>query len=184
MNKSSKIAHYSYITTVSSTDDYANTSLIFNTNILAHNEIDYIGYNKNLFNSNQTPSSYNNLNTESNPNNLNYNQFTLSYNYWALILLFIPMGTIFGNILVVLSVFREKNLRTVTNYFVVSLAIADLAVAIAVMPFAVYYEVTKRWNISKVLCDAWVATDVMASTASILNLVSIAIDRYCFYYIL
>jgi hypothetical protein len=66
----------------------------------------------------------------------------------------------------------------VTNYFVVSLAIADLAVSIAVMPFAVYYEVTKRWNISKVLCDAWVATDVMASTASILNLVSIAIDRY------
>lgn len=31
---------------------------------------------------------------------------------------------------------------------------------------------------SKTLCDAWVATDVMASTASILNLVAIAIDRF------
>lgn len=30
---------------------------------------------------------------------------------------------------------------------------------------------------SKTVCDAWVATDVMASTASILNLVAIAIDR-------
>lgn len=40
-----------------------------------------------------------------------------------------------------MSVIREKNLKTVTNYFVVSLAIADLTVAAAVMPFAVYYEV-------------------------------------------
>lgn len=36
---------------------------------------------------------------------------------------------------------------------------------------------TKKWLMSKVICDAWVATDVMASTASILNLVAIAIDR-------
>jgi len=33
---------------------------------------------------------------------------------------------------------------------------------------------------SKVLCDAWVAVDVMASTASILNLVAIAVDRFVF----
>ncbi len=176
MNKSSKIAHYSYITTVLPRDDFINTSFIFNNNIFSPSDIDYIGYNNNLIISNQTH-TYNTQNTARYPNNLDYNRFNQNYNYWALILLFIPIGTIFGNILVVLSVFREKNLRTVTNYFVVSLAIADLAVATAVMPFAVYYEVTKRWNISKVLCDAWVATDVMASTASILNLVSIAIDR-------
>lgn len=98
--------------------------------------------------------------------------------YWALVLVLFPLTTIFGNSLVVLSVFREKNLRTVTNYFVVSLALADMTVAAAVMPFAVYYEVTKRWLMSKVLCDAWVAVDVMASTASILNLVAIAVDRF------
>lgn len=61
--------------------------------------------------------------------------------YWALVLVFFPILTIFGNSLVVMSVIREKNLKTVTNYFVVSLAIADLTVAAAVMPFAVYYEV-------------------------------------------
>ena len=62
--------------------------------------------------------------------------------YWALILIFIPICTIVGNVLVVISVVKEKNLHTVTNYFVVSLAIADLAVASTVMPFAVYYEVS------------------------------------------
>lgn len=62
-------------------------------------------------------------------------------NYWALLLVFFPIMTLLGNILVVLSVIKEKSLRTVTNYFVVSLALADLTVAAAVMPFAVYLEV-------------------------------------------
>lgn len=61
--------------------------------------------------------------------------------YWAVALIFFPILTIFGNSLVVLSVIKEKNLRTVTNYFVVSLAIADLTVSAAVMPIAVLYEV-------------------------------------------
>lgn len=59
-------------------------------------------------------------------------------NYWALLLVVIPVVTIFGNVLVILSVYRERTLQTVTNYFIVSLALADLLVAIGAMPFAVY----------------------------------------------
>ena len=59
-------------------------------------------------------------------------------NYWALLLVIIPFVTIFGNVLVILSVYRERTLQTVTNYFIVSLALADLLVAIGAMPFAVY----------------------------------------------
>ena len=59
-------------------------------------------------------------------------------NYWALFLVIIPFVTIFGNVLVILSVYRERTLQTVTNYFIVSLALADLLVAIGAMPFAVY----------------------------------------------
>ena len=72
-----------------------------------------------------------------------------SNNYWALALLLIPVATIFGNILVVLAVVREKNLHNVTNYFVVSLAIADLTVAATVIPFAVYSEVSDDRNSRK-----------------------------------
>ena len=66
-----------------------------------------------------------------------------SVNYWAFTLIFFPLFTIFGNVLVVISVYREKSLHTVTNYFVVSLAISDIAVAAVVMPFAIYLEVSE-----------------------------------------
>ena len=69
---------------------------------------------------------------------------TSSGNYWALVLMFFPLLTIFGNVLVVISVYREKSLHTVTNYFVVSLAISDITVAAVVMPFAIYLEVSDR----------------------------------------
>lgn len=60
---------------------------------------------------------------------------------WALVLFVFPALTVFGNMLVVLSVYRERSLRTATNYFIVSLAVADIMVAILVMPLAVYVEV-------------------------------------------
>ena len=60
---------------------------------------------------------------------------------WALFLLAFPLMTVFGNVLVCLSVYRERNLRTATNFFIVSLAVADIMVAILVMPLAVYVEV-------------------------------------------
>lgn len=64
-------------------------------------------------------------------------------NYWALILLVFPLLTVFGNVLVVLSVYRERSLQSVTNYFIVSLAVADIMVAMLVMPLAVYVEVSE-----------------------------------------
>lgn len=64
--------------------------------------------------------------------------FSANYNYWALILIVFPFLTLFGNVLVILSVCRERTLQTVTNYFIVSLALADLLVAVVVMPFGVY----------------------------------------------
>ena len=62
--------------------------------------------------------------------------------YWGLSLVVLPLSAVFGNLLVILAVFKEKSLRSVTNYFIVSLAFADLLVAGVVMPFAVYYLVS------------------------------------------
>lgn len=64
------------------------------------------------------------------------------YRYWTLVLIIIPLLTVFGNVLVVMSVIKEKSLKTVTNYFICSLAVADIMVAVIVMSFAVYMEVS------------------------------------------
>nr|AWJ68172.1 putative dopamine receptor 3 [Hirudo verbana] len=96
-----------------------------------------------------------------------------------LCLLIIPLFTVLGNVLVCLSVYLEKNLRTLTNYYIFSLAVADIMVAVLVMPLNVYVETNNgRWDLGDILCDTWVAFDVMCCTASILNLAAISVDRY------
>lgn len=67
----------------------------------------------------------------------------LGYNYWALLLIAFSVFAVFGNVLVILSVKRERSLWNVTNYFIVSLAVADLLVAGVVMPFGVYFLVSQ-----------------------------------------
>ncbi|XP_046968323.1 dopamine D2-like receptor [Vanessa cardui] len=100
------------------------------------------------------------------------------YNLWALSLIVFPLLTLFGNVLVILSVARERSLQTATNYFIVSLAVADLLVAVVVMPFGVYYLFNGVWGLPAVVCDCYIAMDVTCSTSSIFNLVAISVDRY------
>lgn len=63
--------------------------------------------------------------------------------YWRLIWLVLPLGATFGNLLVIMAVYLERSLQSVTNYFIVSLAFADLFVGLIVMPFAVYVLVSR-----------------------------------------
>uniref|UniRef100_A0A8D1PJ80 G-protein coupled receptors family 1 profile domain-containing protein n=1 Tax=Sus scrofa TaxID=9823 RepID=A0A8D1PJ80_PIG len=84
-----------------------------------------------------------------------------------------------GNSLVCVSVAAERALQTPTNYFIVSLAAADLLLALLVLPLFVYSEVHGGvWLLSPGLCDALMAMDVMLCTASIFNLCAISVDRF------
>ncbi|MEE6462500.1 hypothetical protein FKM82_001616 [Ascaphus truei] len=86
--------------------------------------------------------------------------------------------TLFGNVLVCTAVIRFRHLRNrVTNIFIVSLAVSDLFVALLVMPWKAAAEVAGHWPFGA-FCDIWVAFDIMCSTASILNLCVISVDRY------
>jgi len=49
-----------------------------------------------------------------------------------------------GNILVCLAIARERKLQNTTNYFLMSLAVADCLVAILVMPMGMIAEVLGR----------------------------------------
>ena len=64
-------------------------------------------------------------------------------NYWALLLVTLSVCMVSGNVLVIMSVVRERALQNMTNYFIVSLASADLLVAGLVMPFTIYALVSK-----------------------------------------
>lgn len=49
--------------------------------------------------------------------------------------------TVIGNVFVIAAICVDRNLRSVANYLVASLALADLMVACLVMPFGALYEV-------------------------------------------
>uniref|UniRef100_A0A3Q3K633 G-protein coupled receptors family 1 profile domain-containing protein n=1 Tax=Monopterus albus TaxID=43700 RepID=A0A3Q3K633_MONAL len=84
-----------------------------------------------------------------------------------------------GNVLVCLSVYLEKALKTTTNYFIVSLAFADLMLAVLVLPLFVYAEFQGGvWSLNMLMCDGLMTMDVMLCTASIFNLCAISVDRF------
>ncbi|XP_015368899.1 PREDICTED: octopamine receptor-like isoform X1 [Diuraphis noxia] len=99
---------------------------------------------------------------------------------YLLIVLFclVILTTVIGNTLIIFAVFTTRRLRTVTNYFVTSLAVADWLVGTFVMPIAVVYHVRGEWTFGSLICDIWVSLDVCLCTASILSLCAISIDRY------
>ncbi|XP_067643430.1 tyramine/octopamine receptor [Eurosta solidaginis] len=96
----------------------------------------------------------------------------------TIVLSIIIVLTIIGNVLVILSVFTYKPLRIVQNFFIVSLAVADLTVALLVLPFNVAYSILGRWEFGIHICKMWLTCDILCCTSSILNLCAIALDRY------
>ncbi|XP_071947941.1 D(1) dopamine receptor-like [Antedon mediterranea] len=90
----------------------------------------------------------------------------------------ITLATFFGNCLVIASVLNWRHLRKrITNHFIVSLAFSDVLVALLVMSFNVVYTTAGYWPFGR-FCDIHTALDIMMSTASILNLFVISLDRY------
>ncbi|XP_040887180.1 5-hydroxytryptamine (serotonin) receptor 2C, G protein-coupled-like 1 [Toxotes jaculatrix] len=100
-------------------------------------------------------------------------------NWPALLILVIIALTVGGNILVILAVSLEKKLQNATNFFLRSLAVADMLVGILVMPVSlinILYDYD--WPLPRALCPIWIYLDVLFSTASIMHLCAISLDRY------
>ncbi|KAK1175172.1 alpha-1D adrenergic receptor-like [Acipenser oxyrinchus oxyrinchus] len=135
------------------------------------------------YNGNHSKDAFNQsllVNLFTNDNNGNSTELSLdpqSIGIGVLLAVFI-LFAIVGNILVILSVICNRHLQTVTNYFIINLAIADLLLSIIVLPFSASLEVLRFWVFGRIFCNIWAAVDVLCCSASIMSLCVISIDRY------
>lgn len=86
--------------------------------------------------------------------------------------------SLFGNLLVCNVVSRNKRLHTVTNLFIVNLAVSDILVTILNIPFNIIRLVLQEWIFGSVMCHVInfiLMTSVYVST---FTLTVIALDRH------
>ncbi|XP_069947872.1 muscarinic acetylcholine receptor DM1 isoform X2 [Cherax quadricarinatus] len=91
---------------------------------------------------------------------------------------FLSIATLLGNLMVMISFKIDKQLQTISNYFLFSLAVADITIGLVSMPFFTLYTLMGYWPLGPLVCDTWLALDYLASNASVLNLLIISFDRY------
>lgn len=91
----------------------------------------------------------------------------------------ILLGTL-GNFLVIISVIINRNMRSTTNFFIASLAAADLVVTASCMPLFYVYNVLTWpvWPFGKAGCKILSFLVHMSVMASALSLLSISYDRF------
>lgn len=90
----------------------------------------------------------------------------------------LSLVTVVGNSMVMISFKIDKQLQTISNYFLFSLAVADFAIGLISMPLFTVYTIFGYWPLGPHICDTWLALDYLASNASVLNLLIISFDRY------
>ncbi|XP_048485350.1 muscarinic acetylcholine receptor DM1 [Plutella xylostella] len=96
----------------------------------------------------------------------------------AIVASLLSILTVVGNSMVMISFKIDKQLQTISNYFLFSLAVADFAIGLISMPLFAMFTIYGYWPLGPYICDTWLALDYLASNASVLNLLIISFDRY------
>nr|XP_046237971.1 adenosine receptor A2a-like [Scatophagus argus]XP_046237972.1 adenosine receptor A2a-like [Scatophagus argus] len=91
--------------------------------------------------------------------------------------LIIATLAIIGNFLVCVAVVCNKKLRTVTNYFLVSLAVADILVGLVAIPCAVLTNLGQPHH-DLPLCLVLLSILIILTQSSILSMLAVAAERY------
>ena len=94
------------------------------------------------------------------------------------VLIVIIVASVLGNLLVCAVIAKVKKLQKPGNIFIASLAVADLFVALVIMPFSLSTQLVDHAVFSPIFCDVWVSLDVMFCSTSLIHLCVISIDRY------
>ncbi|ELT93272.1 hypothetical protein CAPTEDRAFT_130761 [Capitella teleta] len=89
--------------------------------------------------------------------------------------LVLVMGVI-NNSLVVAVIYRNPQLRTVTNYFLANLAIADILVSVLVLPITLLSNLFNEWWYGPIMCKAAPYLQGVAVSASVNTLAAVAVQ--------
>lgn len=84
----------------------------------------------------------------------------------------------FGNSLVCLVIHRSRRTQSTTNYFVVSLACADLLISVASVPFVLLQFTYGRWMLGNIMCKLVRCIQYLTPGVQIYVLLSICVDRF------
>ncbi|XP_058797727.1 tachykinin-like peptides receptor 99D [Phymastichus coffea] len=131
------------------------------------------------------PSFYNTTNnsslTDSELDAQNANKFILPLwrqIIWSVLFASMIVVATVGNLLVVYIVLAHKRMRTVTNYFLVNLSIADALVSTLNVTFNYTYMLNSTWPFGNLYCKISQSIAVITICASVFTLMAISIDRY------
>ncbi|XP_062604246.1 substance-P receptor-like isoform X2 [Saccostrea cucullata] len=90
----------------------------------------------------------------------------------------ITILSLIGNVLIIVIVMNNKTMKTVTNYYIVNLAVADLMVTLTCTWVTVVDNLTEGWTLGAFFCKLNTFTKVLSLVASVLSLTQIAYDRF------
>ena len=93
-------------------------------------------------------------------------------------LIILNVVSLLGNTTICLAVYRNKQLRTITNLYIIALAICDLTSAVIVMPSSSVVLVKGEWIFGDVFCNLQGFFVVMNIYASPCLMMLTAINRY------
>lgn len=95
---------------------------------------------------------------------------------YALFEIIVAVLAVIGNAAVIIVFQQEKRLRRRTNYYIVSLALADFLVGLLGIPFAIMASMGLPRNMHACMCT--VSMLIVLCTISIFCLVAVSVDRY------
>ena len=97
---------------------------------------------------------------------------------------FLLLGSLCGNISIIIIFYKHRDLHKTVNYFIVNMAVSDLVFPLALLPFRITAVVTgsKHWHVSGILGSIICKFIFFANQVSVLvsshSFVWIAIDRF------
>ncbi|XP_060793824.1 neuromedin-K receptor [Neoarius graeffei] len=97
---------------------------------------------------------------------------------WSLAYSSVLVIAVFGNLVVIWIIVAHKRMRTVTNYFLLNLAVSDATMAALNTPVNFVYAAHGDWYFGDAYCKFHNFFPVACVFASIYSMTAIAVDRY------